>query len=162
MVESKTNKMVLVWSRQDKIFKTKWHHSCQIRWLPVSYDTLVQEGDYLRHAWQGGVFRISAHVTWADKSVEVEYPRISPLGIPQQLIKGLNIYQDTQKGGLHGHQGYNWGRLQTTADTANPHTPRGCSTLCWSSDCPAARGSALLDQNFVCPTANPALQVLPV
>ena len=41
--------MVLVLSRQDKVCTTKWYHSCQPRWLPVSHNTLVQEGNYLSH-----------------------------------------------------------------------------------------------------------------
>ena len=62
-VESRTNRLVLAQSREHKVRKTKWSHSCQPIWLPVSYDTLVQEGNYLSHAWQGGVLKISVHVT---------------------------------------------------------------------------------------------------
>ena len=41
--------MALVWSRQHKVYKTKQSHSCQPTWLPVSHDTLVQEGNHLSH-----------------------------------------------------------------------------------------------------------------
>ena len=52
VAESRTNKMALVQSRE---YKTNWSHSCQPRWLPVSHDTLVQEGNYLSPGWCGSV-----------------------------------------------------------------------------------------------------------
>ena len=54
-MESRTNKMAFVRSREHKICKTKWNFSCQSRWLLISHATLVQEGNYLSHAgniWQ--------------------------------------------------------------------------------------------------------------
>ena len=41
--------MALVQSRQHKAYKAEWRHSCQPGCLPVSHDTLVQEGNYLSH-----------------------------------------------------------------------------------------------------------------
>ena len=49
-MESRTNKMVLLWARQDKVCKTRWHHSRQPRELSVSHSTLVQEGNGLSYA----------------------------------------------------------------------------------------------------------------
>ena len=67
-VESRTNKVALVCSRQYKIYKTKWSHSCQPGWLSVSHDPLVQERNYLsqsKHIWQGDT---AAHRVRADMS----------------------------------------------------------------------------------------------
>ena len=74
--EQNQKQMTLVWSRQHKVYKTKWSHSCQPRRLPDSYDTLVQEGNYLsqsRHNWQGDTPKISAHVTRVAVSAERDH-----------------------------------------------------------------------------------------
>ena len=41
LVESRTSRIALVRSKQHKVYKTKWSHSCQPRGLPVRPDTLV-------------------------------------------------------------------------------------------------------------------------
>ena len=69
--------MALVRSREHKVYKTKWNHSCQPRWLPVSQDTLVQEGTHLSHTryvYQGGTPKISAHMTRTVTSAEQDHP----------------------------------------------------------------------------------------
>lgn len=43
-------KWLLVCSKLDKVCETEWYHSCQPRYLPVSHDTFVQEGNYFSHA----------------------------------------------------------------------------------------------------------------
>ena len=90
--------MALVQSREPKVHKMKWSHSCQPRWLSVSHDTLVQVGNYLsqsRHIWQGDTPKISAHVI---RIAEWDHPSISswadsPLGIRD----GETFIKKTQK-----------------------------------------------------------------
>ena len=89
--------MALVQSRLHKVYKTKWSHSCQPRWLPVSHETLVQEGNYLshtRHIWQRDTPKIPAHVTRTDTFAQWDHPQIgfwrnSPLAIrgPKTLLE---------------------------------------------------------------------------
>ena len=65
--------MALVQPKQHKVYKTKQSHSCQRRWLSVSHDTLVQEGNHLSHAryiLQGDTHKISAHVMRTSMTVE--------------------------------------------------------------------------------------------
>ena len=44
-----------------------------------------------------------------------------------------DTYQETQRAGVHNPQGYNWGRLQATAETAQLHVAECCSLPHWSS-----------------------------
>ena len=84
-MENKTNKMALFQSRWLKVYKIKWSHSCQPRWLPVSHDTLGQEGIYLsqsRHIWQGDTPKISAHMGRTAMSAEQDHPQTGFWGIP--------------------------------------------------------------------------------
>ena len=97
VVESRTNRIELVGSRQHKVYKTIWSHSCQPRGLPVRPDTLIQEGNYLshaRHIWQGDTPKISAHGNRTASSAEQDHPQIGswanyPLasGVPRQLSR---------------------------------------------------------------------------
>lgn len=106
----------------------------------------VQEGNYLSHAWQGGVFQIHARVTWTDTSVEVEYPRISPPGIPWQLIKDLKtLIKRLRRVEYMTLKGIRSGDLTLL--------PRQLSSTHQDGffDCCAARGSALLDQGIRLP-----------
>ena len=67
-MDSRTNKMALVWSREHNVYKTKWSHSCQLKWLSVNHYTLVQEENHLsqsKHIWQGDT---AAHRVRADMS----------------------------------------------------------------------------------------------
>ena len=82
-VESRTNKVALVCSRQYKIYKTKWSHSCQPGWLSVSHDPLVQERNYLsqsKHIWQEDTPKISARVIRTARSAERDQPQVGFCG----------------------------------------------------------------------------------
>ena len=78
-MERRTRKVALVGSRSHKVYKTKQSHSQQLRWLPVSHDTLVQEKNYLSqstHIWQGD---IAAHMVRAAMFAEWDHPYIAGL-----------------------------------------------------------------------------------
>ena len=83
--------MALVWSRQHNIYKSKWNHSCQPRWRPVSHDILVQERNCLnqaRHIWQGDTPKISAHMIRTAMSAEWDHPQIGPWGNSLLVSRG--------------------------------------------------------------------------
>ena len=83
--------MALGQSREHKAYKTKWSHSCQPRWLPVSHHTLLKEGNYLsqsRHIWQGDSPKISAHMIRTAMSAEWDHPQIGPWGNSLLVSRG--------------------------------------------------------------------------
>ena len=163
-VESKTNKMTLVWSRQHKEYKTKWSHSCQPRWPPVSHDTLVQEGNYLsqsRHIWQGDTPKISSHMIRTAASPEWDHPQLAPGQIPNCHKGCQEINQETQKGGIHHFQGI------AEADS-RPLLRQLSSTHQSAAPCPAdlpwlwlPEALPCWTEDFICPAAHLALAILP-
>ena len=151
--------MALVRSREHKVYKTKWNHSCQLRWLPVSHNTLVQEGNYLsytKYIWQGDTPKIStthdqnSHVCQAGPS------RDSLLEKCPTCHQGYqDTYEKTQKGGVHHSQDITEAgsrplqtQLSSTRQNAAPrhvhlpwHWPPE-ALPCWTED-------------FVCPAVHP-------
>ena len=67
-----------------------------------------------------------------------------PSGVPRHLSRD-------PEGWSPPLLGYNWGRLQTTAETAELHTPECCSSPHWSPLASAAGGSAMLDWGLYLP-----------
>ena len=55
----------------------------------------------------------------------------------------------------------NWGRLQTTAETAELHTPECCPMPRWSPLASAMGGPACWTEDFVSPAAHLAPEILP-
>ena len=108
--EQNQKQMTLVWSRQHKVYKTNWSHSCQPQWLPASHDTLAQEEKYLshaRHIQQRDTPRISAHVIR-----QPVYRAGPPIGrlqgkFPTWQQGRQDTYQETQRGGVPHPQGHN-------------------------------------------------------
>ena len=77
--------------------------------------------------------------------------------LPPRHQGGQDTYQEAQRGGVHHRQGYNWGRLQTTAETAKLHTLGCCPALL---HCAELLTTLLLEappcwtENFICPAAH--------
>ena len=129
------------------------------RWLPVSHDTLVQEGNYRRqsrHIWQGDTPKTAAHVIKRATSAERDQPHVGSWGNSPRGIRGDKTLTKRPR----RLSKYNWGRLLTTAETAQLHTPECCSTPCSSPLASVAGGSALLDW-LHCPAAHLAPEILP-
>ena len=123
-VESRTNKMALVWSRYHKAYKTMWSHSCQPRWLPVSHDTLAQEGNYLADT-PGKETHLEYLHTWPEqlclKSRTTH--RQDPGESPTRHQGFQDTYQGTQKGRVHYSHVYNLGRFHTMSSTHQSAVP---------------------------------------
>ena len=66
-----------------------------------------------------------------------------------------HIYQKDPEGWSTPLSRYNWGRLQTTTETAELHTPECCSVPHWSPLASATRGSALLNWGVCLPSCPP-------
>ena len=121
-------KMALVWSEQQKAYKTKWSHSCQPRWPPASHDTLVQEGNYLsqsKHIWQADTPMISAHLTRTAVSAERDHPQIRSWGnahLPSGVTRHRSRYPE---GGVHLCQGVTEAGSRPLPRERSPH--QGCS-----------------------------------
>ena len=108
IVESRTNKMSLVRSSSHKVYKTKWSHWYQPRWLPINRVTSVQEGNYwshTRHIWQGHIPKIHLHMIITARSAEWDHPQIGSWGNSPLAIRGEDTEQRTQKGRVHHSQG---------------------------------------------------------
>ena len=91
--------------------------------------SLIQEGNYLSHAWQGEEFKISYTCDLNTHVCRGGLPHDKSPGNSLTICQGsLGIYGDTKKGGIHNPQGHKkWGP-QTTAQIAELHIARGCST----------------------------------
>ena len=145
------------WSRQDRIKYIKQNDITHVNQEGCHSDmTLVLEWNYPSHVWQGGEFKISAHMTWTDTSVEVQYPMISPPGTkgPKTLIKRprgvecmtLKVIVEMD--------------FRTTPETSNLHTPRCCSTPCWSPTSVLPKALPCWTEAFVCPVRHGRLPCL--
>ena len=124
------------------------------RWLPVSHDTLVQEGNYRRqsrHIWQGDTPKTAAHVIKRATSAERDQPHVGSWGNSPRGIRGDKTLTKRPR----RLSKYNWGRLLTTAETAELHTPECCSMPHSSPLASAAGGSALLDGGLRLPCCPP-------
>ena len=76
-LQSHCKRVLIMLILPHKVHKTKWSHSYQPRQLPVSLDTLVQEGNYLsqsKHIWQEDIPKISAYSIKIAMSAEWNHP----------------------------------------------------------------------------------------
>ena len=157
--------MALVQSRQHKVYKTKWSHSCQPRWLWVSLDTLVQEGNYLshaRHTWQGDTPKIFAHLTKTAVSAEWDHPYIVSWGSSSLAIRGAKtlikrprrVEFTTLKGVTEAGSRP---LLRQLSSTHQNDAPRHAD-LPWHQPPEAL---PFWSEDFICPAAHLALEILP-
>ena len=123
---------------------TKWCQSCQNEMTakPTMFRACAIESVSRRKVPKS----CQTHMTWTDTSVEVEYPRINPPGIPQQLTKGPRWFSRDSEG---------WGTLSLRIWEVVRH--------CWESKFPHTRvllHTVLISWRLCCrrlgPTANPA------
>ena len=160
-VESKTNKMALVWWRQHKVYKTKWSHSCQ----PVSHDTLVQEGKLpkseqthlaRRHTWDICTCDQNRHVCRVGPPIDTLLGKF-----PTCQQGGHDTYQETQKGGAHHCQGITEaGSRPLLRQPSSTHQ----SAAPWHADLPwhqLMEAPPCWTEDFAYPSAHLAPETLP-
>ena len=154
--------MASVQSRQHKVYKTKWSHSCQPKWLSISHDTLVQEGNYLsqsRHIWQGNTPRVSAHVIRTATSAEQDHPWVGSSANFPLAIRSAKTFIKRTEGRSAPLLVYAGSRtlLRQPSSTHQSVVPHHAdlpwhrlpeALPCWTED-------------FVCPAAHLALETLP-
>lgn len=98
-MESRTNKMVLFWTGEHEVHKTKWSHLCQQRQLSLALMVWFKKKtiSHARHVWQGDTPKLPAHVTRTGTSAERDHPQIVsgeiphlPSGAPRDLSRDPN------------------------------------------------------------------------
>ena len=178
--------MALVRSRRHEVYKAKWSHSCQPRWLPVIQDTLLQQGNYLsqsRHIWQGDTPKISSQVIrtaicraglpidrllgkfhTCHQGCQAEQPSTIHrlLGKFHSCQQGCkDTYQKTQKGGVLHFQGITeaGSRPLLRQRSSTPQSAAPCHADLPRHQPPEALPCWIAD--FVHPAAHLAPEILP-
>ena len=136
----------------------------QLKWLSVSHDIFVQQENY--QVWVNTSGR-ETHLRYLPTCSEQLCLQSRPptARIPEKLhtcqyecqakqpctihwllgkLHTCHLLKDTEGWSTPLAARCNWGRLQTTAETAEFHTPQCCSMPHWSPLALATRGSALL------------------